>query len=30
MANMINPFGDGQSSNRILEIVQTFLYKESL
>ena len=30
MANTINPFGDGQSSNRILEIVQSFLHKESL
>lgn len=30
MANTINPFGDGQSSNRILEIVQSFLHRESL
>ncbi len=29
MANKVNPFGDGQSSRKILEIVQNFLKKHS-
>ena len=29
MASIANPFGDGQASNRILKILQSFVSKES-